>query len=591
MLSPGQGTYAAGQQVAISDATSGATIYYTTNGVGPTTSSTLYTGPITVNSSQTIEAIAVATGYTQSAIGSATYTITSSVAATPTFSPSGGTYTTAQTVTISDATSGATIYYTTNGTTPTTGSTPYAGPIAVSATETIEAIAVASGHTQSAVGSAAYTITSAAATPTFSPSGGTYTTTQTVTISDTTSGATIYYTTNGTTPTTSSTPYTGPITVSATETIEAIAVASGHTQSAVGSAAYTIGAGGGPAATPKLTPGQGTYAAGQQVAISDATSGATIYYTTNGVGPTTSSTLYTGPITVNSSQTIEAIAVAPGYTQSAIGSATYTISTSAAATPTLSPSGGTYTTAQTVTISDTTSGATIYYTTNGTTPTTGSAVYTGQITVSVTETIEAIAVATGYSQSGVGSAAYTITSATATPTFSPSGGTYTTAQTVTISDTTSGATIYYTTNGTTPTTSSTPYTGPITVSATETIEAIAVASGHTQSAVGSAAYTISTGGPAATPKLTPGQGTYAAGQQVTISDATSGATIYYTTNGVGPTTSSALYTGPITVNSSETRIYAERDWECYVHDHHVSGGDADVQSVGRDVHDGADGDD
>ena len=66
------------------------------------------------------------------------------------------------------------------------------------------------------------------ATPTFSPAGGTYTSTQTVTIADTTSGATIYYTTNGTTPTTSSTQYTTPISVSSTETLQAIAVASGY---------------------------------------------------------------------------------------------------------------------------------------------------------------------------------------------------------------------------------------------------------------------------------------------------------------------------------------------------------------------------
>ncbi len=279
-----------------------------------------------MNSSQTIEAIAVATGYTQSAIGSATYTITTSVAATPTFSPSGGTYTTAQTVTISDTTSGATIYYTTNGTTPTTGSAVYAGPITVSVTETIEAIAVATGYTQSAVGSAAYTITTGgpAATPILSPGQGTYAAGQQVTISDATSGATIYYTTNGLGPTTSSTPYTGPITVNASETIQAIAVAPGYTQSAIGSATYTITTTT-PAATPKLTPPQGTYAAGLQVTISDATSGATIYYTTNGVRPTTSSTLYTGPITVNKMETIQAIAVAPGYTQSAIGSATYKI--------------------------------------------------------------------------------------------------------------------------------------------------------------------------------------------------------------------------------------------------------------------------
>jgi hypothetical protein len=66
---------------------------------------------------------------------------------------------------------------------------------------------------------------------------------------------------------------------------------------------------------------------------------------------------------------------------------------------------------------------------------------------------------------------------------------------VTIADATSGAKIYYTTNGTTPSTSSTLYSGPVTVSATETLEAIATATGFTTSGVGTAAYTINSGTP------------------------------------------------------------------------------------------------
>jgi hypothetical protein len=82
-----------------------------------------------------------------------------------------------------------------------------------------------------------------AATPTFSPVAGTYTTTQNVKLSDTTTGASIYYTTNGNTPSTASTLYNNvAIPVTASETIKAIAVATGFTQSAVGSAAYVISA-------------------------------------------------------------------------------------------------------------------------------------------------------------------------------------------------------------------------------------------------------------------------------------------------------------------------------------------------------------
>lgn len=122
------------------------------------------------------------------AVFAATFTSNLGPAATPTFSVATGVYTSTQTVTISDATAGASIYYTTTGTTPTTGSSLYGGAISVSSTETLKAIAVANGYSNSAVATAAYTITPTAAAPTFSVAAGTYTAAQTVTISDATAG-------------------------------------------------------------------------------------------------------------------------------------------------------------------------------------------------------------------------------------------------------------------------------------------------------------------------------------------------------------------------------------------------------------------
>jgi LysM repeat protein len=550
-FSPAAGSYSTTQSVTVSDSTAGATIYYTTNGTTPTTSSTKYTGAITVSATETLEAISVESGYCSSPAATAPYTIAAGLTA-PTFSPAPGTYTSPQSVTISDATAGATIYYTTNGTTPTTSSTAYTGAIWQSSTQTLKAIAVESGYANSAVTTAAYTIAPVLPAPTFSPTGGgaswaLFNSPPSVTISDSQAGTTFYYTTNGTTPTTSSTKYTGAITVSATETIEAIAVETGYTNSSMSSMLYSI-APMLPAPTFSLAPG--TYSTSQSVTIGDATAGTTIYYSTNGTTPTTSSTKYTGTITVSATETLEAIAVESGYCSSPAATAAYTIIAPALPVPTFSLAPGTYTTSQTVTIGDATAGTTIYYTTNGTMPTTSSSVYSGAITVSATETLEAIAVKAGYTNSATASAAYTIAPVLPTPTFSLAPGTYTTLQTVTISDATAGTTIYYTTNGTTPTTSSSVYSGAITVSATETLEAIAVKTAYTNSATASAAYAIAPVLPVPTFSLAPG--TYTTSQTVTIGDATAGTTIYYTTNGTMPTTSSSVYSGAITVSATET---------------------------------------
>jgi len=239
------------------------------------------------------------------------------------------------------------------------------------------------------------------------------------------------------------------------------------------------------AATPTFTPAAGTYTGTQSITINDSTDGAVIYYTTNGTAPTTSSSVYSVPISVSANETLEAMAVATGCSPSAVATAAYKIKV---ATPTFTPAAGTYTGTQSITINDSTSGAVIHYTTNGTTPTTSSPVYSIPISVSVGETLKALAVASSYANSFVGSAVYKIKAAT--PTFTPAAGTYTGAQSITINDSTSGAVIYYTTDGTTPTTSSPVYSIPISVSVSEKLKAFAVASGNLNSLVGTAAYKI-----------------------------------------------------------------------------------------------------
>lgn len=505
-FSPPAGTYTSSQSVTILGP-AGATYCYTTDGstplaspVGTCSHGTPYTTPITVSSNLTIMAIATQTGFFNSSVASAAYVI-APPAATPTFSPVGGSYSSAQTVTISDTTPSSTIHYTTDGSTPTLGSATYTSPLNVNISQTVKAIAIATGFSSSAVGTAIYTITlPPASAPTFSPAAGTYATAQSVALSTTTGGGTICYnigsappppTTIGVCPS-GSTTYTSPISVAVSETIFAYTTAASFATSTTSQAAYVIEV---PAAAPTFSPGAGTYTSVQTVNITSVTPSATIHYSFNCSLFTTTPA---PPVSVSATGTVCAFATAPGFSQSTTSSAAYTINLPPAATPTFTPAAGTYTSIQNVTLASTTASASIYYTTDGSTPTPASTLYTGAISVGTTQTIKAIATAINFSNSAVGSALYTINlPQVATPTFSPCSpgpapncGTYSTPQTVTISDATAGASIYYTTNGTTPTPSSTPYTAPITVSTSQTVKAIGVLTGFTNSAVGSASYTI-----------------------------------------------------------------------------------------------------
>jgi len=159
VFDPPGGTYDSAVEVVISTATTGATIRYTTNGADPNSSSPVYSSPITVSQNATLKAKATKSGWTDSSIATAEYTISPiQTVATPTFSPPGGSYTSAQSVLISCSTSGAVIRYTTNGAEPTQSSPTYSNPINVSSTTTIKAKGFKNGWTPSATASETYTI-------------------------------------------------------------------------------------------------------------------------------------------------------------------------------------------------------------------------------------------------------------------------------------------------------------------------------------------------------------------------------------------------------------------------------------------------
>ncbi len=99
---------------------------------------------------------------------------------------------------------------------------------------------------------------------------------------------------------------------------------------------YSVGADSGPntVSTPTFSVAPGVYASAQTVAIGTTTSGATIRYTTNGTAPSeTAGTLYSGPLNIGSTTTLNAIAYESGWTDSNVATATYTIGIG---TPTLS---------------------------------------------------------------------------------------------------------------------------------------------------------------------------------------------------------------------------------------------------------------
>src|SRR6266511_1496066 len=259
-ITPDSGIFTDSVSVSLQDATSGASIYYTTDGSAPTQSSPPYSGALRLTKSTVMKAKAFRSGYAPSSIASASLTVTqpfdfsltnsgdasanagSSASNSITASLSSGS---SQTVSFSASglPSGATASFSTTSCSPscstvltiaTSGSTP-AGNFSVTVTATGGGVTKTSAFTLSV----SAVVVSTVATPTIMPNGGSFTNSVSVTMATSTSGASIYYTTNGTSPTQSSTLYTGAMTLTSSAVLKAKAFKSGYNASSEATASFS----------------------------------------------------------------------------------------------------------------------------------------------------------------------------------------------------------------------------------------------------------------------------------------------------------------------------------------------------------------
>ncbi len=329
VITPGTGTYSSNQSVILSTKTTGAIIYYTLSGNNPVIGAgytKVYTGPISLSNTVTLKAMAVKTSLTNSGVASAYFNFP--LTANPVISPGTSVQPGNTLVTITCATAGATIYYTTNGNKPRfdvpNGFTrTYTGPFTITGAATIWAVAKHPDLQYS------YTVSALISIPPvrFNPGTGTYPAGQLVTMTNTTAGALIYYTTDGTVPTVGNANtklYTAPVAVNLSTTIRAISYKNSAQDGFTAVGYYTIPS----VANPVFSPGPGVCASPCQISITSATAGARIWYTTGGFSPDSTKAYtkrYTGPISLLTAGTIQAQAYKKGFSNSGVVSGNYTV--------------------------------------------------------------------------------------------------------------------------------------------------------------------------------------------------------------------------------------------------------------------------
>jgi hypothetical protein len=455
----------------------------------------------------------------------------------PQISPNGGTFPSTQSVTLTSTTANAQVFYTLDGSTPTPASTLYSGPIKISTDSTLKAIASAPGYIQSVTSSAVFNFTDQTPQITFSPAAGTYASTQQVTLTDSDAAAKIYYTTDGSIPSSSSTLYSGPIKVAVSETINAVAIDPGLSNSDIGTAAYVIQATGttinfanGFSSTTGLTLNGSTKASNDsrlQLTDGGLNEAGSVFWNTpiniqafttqftfqlseaqaNGftftiqnVGPTALGGASAGLGYQNIQKSVAVKFNFYNYQNEGSDSTGFYTNGQAPVTPTvdISPSGIQLNSDDGIT-------ATITY--DGTTLTLNlldgvtNDKFTYSQAINIPQTVGGNTAYVGFTGGTGGLSAsqkimsWVYSTQALPPAYTPAAGTYGSTQSITLSSETSDASIYYTTDGkTAPTAGSKQYSSPLSVGSSETIKAIAISPTMGTSRVENAAYVIQASG-------------------------------------------------------------------------------------------------
>jgi len=405
-VSPATGTMFEGTQaVSLTCATADATIRYTTDGSTPTASSTAYSEPFTITRSTTVKARAFyENGDGSPSTTTATYTLKTPTA--PTANPISGTKFVDEQQVVLTGSAGTTIHYTLDGSVPTTASAVYEGPITVTATTTINAIAVNADGTVGEMFEGTYFLNQTPP-PVFSPvNGTTFAGSLTVNIACPDPDAAIYYTTDGTEPTMASSVYKR-FKITARTVVKAIAYVEGQAVSEVATAEYALGT----CADPVVSLADGTIFqhSNQEVSIAWDNTDGVLRYTLDGTEPTAESLVYAGPFTISETTTVKAKVFGKDYFDSGVVSAKLIREWLKVATPVITAAASFSGSKTSVSIACTTADAVVRYTTDGSEPNSHSAQYAGPFAVTATTVVKAYATLSDYATSDT--ATFTVTKA------------------------------------------------------------------------------------------------------------------------------------------------------------------------------------